>query len=232
MALVDHWPLFGLRVRTPRLELAYVTDELAAALGELALRGVHDPATMPFLVPWTDAPAEALPRNTILHFWSNRVATSPAGWHLALAVRVDGEVVGAAGLTAERFAVTRTFETGSWIGRAFQGRGLGLELRHACLHLGFAGLGAAVATTSAYHDNAASLGVTARLPYEPNGEAMTPRRDGADRLLRFRMTRAAWDAVRRDDIEVDGLAPCLSLLVGSGSGEQGGDRPSVANPPA
>jgi RimJ/RimL family protein N-acetyltransferase len=230
MALVDHWPLFGLRVRTPRLELVSPTDELAAELGELAVQGIHDPATMPFSTPWTDAPADELPRNCVVHYWSNRVSTSPKAWHLSLAVLVDGEPVGAGGLIAEGFAVRRTFETGSWLGRAFQGRGLGVEFRQACLHLGFAGLGAMEATTGAYHDNAASLGVTGRLPYEPNGEVIQPRRDGADRLLQFRMPRANWETIRRDDIAIEGLEPCLSLLLGTDSTPGAGASPPMANP--
>jgi RimJ/RimL family protein N-acetyltransferase len=100
------------------------------------------------------------------------------------------------------------------LGLGFQGRGLGFEFRQACLHLGFAGLDAHVATTGAWHDNAASLAVTAKLPYEPNGEDILVRRDRPDRLLRFRMTRERWESVRRDDITIEGLEPCLPLLVG------------------
>jgi hypothetical protein len=36
----------------------------------------------------------------------------------------------------------REFESGSWLGREHQGRGLGKEMREATLHLGFEGLGA------------------------------------------------------------------------------------------
>ena len=237
MALVDHWPLFGLRVRTPRLELRCPDDEIGWRIGELAAAGVHDPATMPFSFPWTDAPTAEIPRNTLQHYWENRWRMRPDSWHLSLAVLVDGEPVGAGGLLAEHFAERRTFETGSWLGRAFQRRGLGLEFRHACLHLGFAGLDAAVATTGAYHDNAASLGVTGKLPYEPNGEDLQMRRDRADRLLRFRMTRQQWAQVRRDDIEIVGLEPCLPFLIATGHPEDpevpedsaGSHRP-VANP--
>ena len=170
MAIEDHWPFFALRVRTPRLEVRVPDDEIGVQLGELAVRGVHDPASTPFAIPWTDAPADELPRNSLQHYWLCRAQLRPEAWHLSLAALVDGEVVGAGGIAAEEFARRRTFETGSWMGQAFQGRGLGFEFRQACLHLGFAGLGAEVATTGAWHDNAASLGVTAKLPYVPNGE--------------------------------------------------------------
>ena len=235
MGLVDHWPLFGLRVRTPRLEVRCPDDDLAWRLGELAAAGIHDPSTMPFGFPWTDAPVAEIPRNTIVYYWRTRAAIEPSAWHLALAILVDGEPVGAGGLIADDFAVRRTFETGSWLGRAFQRRGLGLEFRHACLHLGFAGLGAAYATTGAFHDNAASLGVTAKLPYEPNGEDIHTRRGVPDRMLRFRMSRSQWETVRRDDIEIAGLEPCLPLLVATDEAKDdsheaaGGDEPA-ANP--
>ena len=52
--LVQHWPFFGLEIRTPRLTLRYVDDERASALMDLAATvGVHDPEVMPFSVPWT-----------------------------------------------------------------------------------------------------------------------------------------------------------------------------------
>jgi RimJ/RimL family protein N-acetyltransferase len=218
MGLVDQWPFFGLRVRTPRMELRSPDDELGCRLGELAAEGIHDPATMPFGIAWTDAPVADLPRNSLQHYWLNRATLGPTSWHLSLVALVDGEVVGAGGLIAERFAERRTFETGSWMGRALQGQGLGFEFRQACLHLGFAGLGAEVATTAAWHDNAASLGVTAKLPYEPNGEDVLLRRERPDRMLKFRMPRAAWESVRRDDIAIDGLEPCLPLLIADGPG--------------
>src|SRR4051812_34872063 len=203
-----HWPLFDLTVRTPRLELRYPDDELALAVAELAIHGVHDPGTMPFLIPWTDAPPGEQERNSLQHFWLTRASWTPATWACPMVVLVDGEVVGAQGMKAENFARTRVFETGSWLGRAFQGRGIGKEMRIAILHLGFAGLGADMARTSAFRDNLPSLGVTRAIGYEPNGESIELRRDTAETQLHFRMTRAQWETRRRDDIEIEGLEPC------------------------
>ena len=213
MALVDQWPLYGIRVRTPRLEVRVPDDELGVQMGELAAKGVHDPALMPFFYPWTDAPPEEIPRNSLQHYWQMRAQLRPERWNLSLCVLVDGEVVGGGGLESENFAVCRGFETGSWLGVVFQGRGLGKELRQACLHLGFAGLGGTVAVTGAFEDNSASLAVTRGLGYEPNGEETVVRRGEAARLLRFRMPRAHWEAnLRRDDIELEGVDACLALL--------------------
>lgn len=60
-----YWPLFDLEVRTPRLTLRYVDDDLAEQLATLAAGGVHDPSFMPFSTPWTDAPPGELERNTV-----------------------------------------------------------------------------------------------------------------------------------------------------------------------
>ncbi|MBA3655396.1 MAG: GNAT family N-acetyltransferase, partial [Actinobacteria bacterium] len=64
-----YWPLFRLRVVTPRLELRYPDDDDIAALAELAAKGVHDPDFMPFQIAWTDVPSPQQERNTLQHFW-------------------------------------------------------------------------------------------------------------------------------------------------------------------
>jgi hypothetical protein len=48
------WPLFDLRVRTPRLEIRFPTDADLYRLNELADLGIHEPSAMPFSIPWTD----------------------------------------------------------------------------------------------------------------------------------------------------------------------------------
>ena len=213
MALVDHWPFFGLRVRTPRLELRYPDDELCFALAELAARGVHDPATMPFSIPWTEAPPDELPRNTMQWYWRGRAELTPAKWDLPFAVVVDGDVVGTQGLVGRDFGARRGVETGSWLGLAHQGRGIGTEMRRAVLHLAFAGFGAEFAETGAWEDNPASLAVTRKLGYEPSGDTIELRKDVPTRMVRFRMARSWWEEnVAADDITIEGVEACLPLL--------------------
>jgi RimJ/RimL family protein N-acetyltransferase len=213
VALVDRWPLFGLRIRTPRVELRYPDDDLCLALAELAARGVHDPAVMPFGFPWTDAPADELPRNSLQFLWRMRAELSAAKWAMDFAVLVDGEVVGAQGVTASDFATRRVVETGSWLGIAHQGRGIGTEMRRAVLHLAFDGLGAAYAESGAWEDNAASLAVTRKLGYEQVGDRIDVRRGEPARMVLNRIERSWWEANRRtDDVVVEGLDPCLPLL--------------------
>lgn len=75
MSMSAIWPLFDLRVSTPRLTLRYVTDELGGQLADLAAAGIHDPATMPFSEPWTDAPPPLLQRNAMQYYWRCRAET-------------------------------------------------------------------------------------------------------------------------------------------------------------
>jgi RimJ/RimL family protein N-acetyltransferase len=208
----DHWPLFGLEVRTPRLTLRYLDDELAAALVDVAARGVHDPATMPFLVPWTDLASPEMEREALRFYWRTRSSVRPEAWTLQFAVLVDGDVVGMCDLSAERFDVLRQFTTGSWLGREHQGRGLGKEFRAAALTLGFDGLGAEFAHTGAWHDNAASRGVTESLGYVETGRRRMMRRGAPDEQVEYRMTKAHWATIRRPDIGIDGIERVRDFL--------------------
>jgi RimJ/RimL family protein N-acetyltransferase len=207
-----HWPLFDLRVRTPRLTLQYADDELAVALADLAARGVHDPATMPFNVPWTDVAPPLQQRNTLQHLWSARAEWRPDAWHCTFAVLVDGVAVGVQGVLATDFSALREASTGSWLGLDHQGKGIGTEMRQAVLHLLFAGLGAEYARSGAFDDNARSLGVSAKLPYEPAGRRRILRRGEPASITDLRMSRDAWSTIRRDDITIEGLAPCLEMF--------------------
>lgn len=200
-----YWPPFDVEVRTPRLTLVAVTDDIAVELAALAARGVHDPSFAPFIIPWTDLEPPELERGVLRFHWRSRAEATPDNWRVSFAVVADGEVVGSTDLVATDFPVLRQFETGSWLGSEHQGRGLGKELRVATLTFGFLGLDAVAATTGAWHDNAPSLGVTRSLGYEPEGSRRVVRRGRPDTLLGFRMSREHFLAnIRRDDIEIAG----------------------------
>ena len=210
-----YWPLFDLRVRTPRIELRPPTDDDLLHLVDLVRQGVHEPEMMPFSTPWTDAPSPDLERSTLKWNWGQRANWTPENWGLGLAVVVrepEPTIVGVQDLFAKDFALTRVAESGSWLGRDHQGQGIGKEMRAAVLHLAFAGLGARWCETYAWEDNASSLGVTDRLGYERNGVEMDLRRGEAHPLQRFRMTREAWAQNRRRDIRIEGLEACLDMF--------------------
>ncbi|MFG2577958.1 GNAT family N-acetyltransferase [Streptomyces malaysiensis] len=207
-----YWPLYGLRLRTPRLELRLPDiprlDELAAAAAD----GVHDPAEMPFSLPWTDAPPEERGRSTFQHVLRTIAEWRPEQWTLSLAVLHEGTVIGRQDLLATDFAVTREAETGSWLGAAHQGKGLGTEMRAAVTHLAFEGLGARSVTSGAMVENGRSLGVSRRLGYRPDGLSVVAVRGEARTLQRLRLGRAAWEEHRTTPVEIAGLEPCRPLF--------------------
>jgi RimJ/RimL family protein N-acetyltransferase len=206
------WPFASLRIRTPVLELRYPDDDDLVTLARLAAEGIHDPATMPFLVPWTRAESLDLERSILQHSWLQRATLSRDDWRLLFAVSHEGGLLGIQGIEAKQFSVRRTVETGSWLVRWAQGRGIGTEMRAAVLHLAFAGLGAEEAHSGSFTDNPASAGVSRRNGYESNGEGVVDREGEPARLQRWVLTRANWESRRRDDITIEGMGACLSLL--------------------
>ena len=210
------WPLFGLTIRTPRMELRYLDDALLERLAELAAGGIHDDDFMPFGVPWSRAEPPKLQRDVLTFHWGQRSRVSEEQWALGFAACVDGEVVGTQEIRGTSFAITRRVDTGSWLGRAHQGTGLGKEMRAAVLHLAFAGLGAEAAHTSAFEDNGPSMGVTRSLGYEPNGWQVDDREGKPVRHLSFVLTRERWAERQRDDITIEGLTDEVRSQLGIG----------------
>ena len=207
------WPLFDLRIRTPRLEVRYADDELCTELALLAARGIHDPEFMPFAMPWSDVASPELERNALQFQWRCRAETTPNHWSVNFATIVDGHVIGTTSLGGDNFPILRQFETGSWLGREFQGKGFGKEMRIASLQLGFAGFFAEFATTGAYADNGPSLGVTNSIGYVEAGRRRVVRRASPAEMIGFQMSRDHWQRhVRRDDIELFGVEAARELL--------------------
>ncbi len=207
----EHWPLFDLAVVTPRLELRYLDDELAMSIVKL-VNDIHDESFMPFSNAFTDLPEPELYHEAMRFYWTSRASTRPKHWRLQFAVIVDDEPIGLCDLFAEHYPALRQFETGSWLVRGRQGHGVGTEMRRAALHLGFEGLGADFATTGAWHDNEPSLAVTRKLGYSEEGRRRALRRDEPDEMIGFRMDRAHHNSIRRDDIELRGVAATRAFL--------------------
>jgi RimJ/RimL family protein N-acetyltransferase len=152
----DLWPLTTLRLQRPRLEFRPPSGRDLADPARLAAAGVDDPQVQPFAVAWADvAPADRA-RSVLQHHWRQLAAWTPEYWGLQLVVVHNGAVVGTQGTSGHDFSVLREVGAGSWLGQAYQRRGLGTEMRAAILHLAFAGLGAEYAISSAAPDGAAS----------------------------------------------------------------------------
>jgi RimJ/RimL family protein N-acetyltransferase len=210
----DWWPLFGLRLVTPRLVLRCPRDDDFPALLDAIDAGIHDPAEMPFTFAWTDAPPHDRRRQSVLHWWRQRTNWSPEDWVLGLAVFLDGQAIGSQVLMAKNFKALREVETGSWLTGAVQGRGLGKEMRAAVLDLAFEGLGAEVARSGAFDANLASAGVSRSLGYRENGQYRAAPRGTPVPATRFELTAAEW----RDRkggvplIRTAGLESCLPMF--------------------
>ncbi|BCJ32831.1 N-acetyltransferase [Actinocatenispora thailandica] len=210
--LTDVWPLFGLVLRTGRIELRLPRDDELAALAELAGRGVHRPDQRPFLTPWTDGSPTDRARRVLRGHWSDLAEWQPASWCLGLGVFRDGEPVGSVTLRGTDFRVVREVTTSSWLGLAHQRQGYGTEARTGLLALAFDHLGARAARTEVFPDNAASCGVSRKLGYQPDGISVDARGDEALVSHRLRLTRAGWLGGEHPPVAVDGLAPCLPLF--------------------
>lgn len=203
--------LTALRVRTPRLELRLATRAELRELAEVAQRGIHPPEEMPFTAAWTDSASSPSFRDDFVAFHENAVASwRPARWTLNLIAFETGRPVGTQALSARSFARTRRVETGSWLGRDRQGRGLGTEMRAAALEVAFGPLGADEASSTAHDGNEASRRVSEKLGYTAAGtETHRPRgeRVRATRLVR---RRDAWRSPV--PVEIEGLGPLLPLF--------------------
>jgi len=212
IALADAWPLFGLRIRSQRLVMRLPTESDLLALMAVARAGIHPEGEMPFGVAWSTAASPAFERGFLQHHWGMWAHWAPEAWALNLLVELDGAPIGSQSVHAQQFSTFRTVDTGSWLGRDFQGRGLGTEMRAAVLAFAFDGLGAEVAESSAFLDNAASNRVSRKLGYEDNGRGRLAPEGIARETQRFRMTVEGWRSRPRPTVAIDGLDACRELF--------------------
>lgn len=217
LSLVDVWPVRGLGVRTPVLELAAPGEEALRALARLAADGIYDPQN--HYLPrtpvggWEDVPSPEAERRFLQYHWAALADWRPERWNLLLAVRSGGEIVGVQEIGAQHFAVTRTVSTGSWLGRRHQGGGLGKAMREAVLHLAFDGLGAERADTAAWVSNAASLGVSRALGYRPNGTTTRSAEGRRVEQVNLTLRRADWRRPSGETV-ITGLSPAAREMLG------------------
>ncbi|MCX2952312.1 GNAT family N-acetyltransferase [Lentzea sp. NEAU-D7] len=208
---MDAWPLRHLVLRTPRLELRPDDDSGLFELVEVAKAGVHDPAEMPFNVPWTDSLADDHGLGMVQFFWGVRAKLAAKDWAICFLVRHEGKVIGVQELGARDFGALREVNTGSWLGKEFQGSGLGTEMRVGVLQFAFDHLGARIARSAAWQGNHASNRVSAKLGYVHDGTiGVAPRGERLEHV-RLRLDEASF--VRPEwNVAVEGLAECVHLI--------------------
>jgi RimJ/RimL family protein N-acetyltransferase len=211
--VLSYAPL-DVRVSTPRIELVGATDERLAQLQDVVRAGkaMADPAPYDDPMSLYEDDPDLRVRKWLQAVWRGRGSVTPDFWRLHMVVLFEGQAVGMQDVIGDRFGTFGTAVTFSWLSSDLRGRGLGSEMRHAALHLAFAGLGATEATTEAFVDNPGSNGVSRSLGYEPDGVAWATRRGEPGLMQRWRITRDGWLARQRTDIELHGVAACREAL--------------------
>lgn len=210
-------PLLALRITAGPVELRGITDDLLGPLADLAT-DIHDPDFMPFSFPWSLTPAPEMPRNVAQYHWGKRASFSPAQWSADFAVFYDSELVGCQGFITRDYLVTRSGETGSWLNRRFQGRGIGTAMRQVICAFVFDHLDAEFITSSAFADNQASLAVSRKTGYTDNGVERCSRMGKAAIMRRIILEPSS--LVRyKHDLTVTGL-PEFRKSIGLDKDEQ------------
>lgn len=203
MTMEKIWPPYGLRVQACDLLFTVLRESDVPEIIDSVRQGLHDPAEMPFLVPWTDAPAHKVPANYMRYLGRVLARQSAGTLDLQLVVRLRGELIGIQALSGDAFPVTRTAETGSWLGQRFQGQGLGTSMRQAACALAFDHLGAKQITSHAFLDNPSSRAVSRKVGYQPNGREWSERRGVVAEQESLLLTPENF--VRGEAIEVAGV---------------------------
>lgn len=205
-----YWPLFDLRLRVGDLLLRPLTE---ADLEPLVRALSPDVELNPDSVIY-DGQSTALGRGTIAHqdYWRSMGNWKACDWRLNFGVWRDDVLIGAQELEAHDFRRLRTVDTASFLDIRVRGAGIGKQMRTAVLALAFEHLDAEYAITSAWHDNAPSLGVSRSLGYTDNGSSQHRRDDGADEMVHLRLTRHGWLARGPHDVLVDCVEPCLPFF--------------------
>ena len=209
-------PLYALRLTTPRLELRLGTTKDLVELGRLAREGIHPPEEMPFEVPWTDRSHEEGFVDSFVDFHETALREwRPQKWSLNLIAFLQGLPIGSQTVGAENFASAREVGTGSWLGQAFQRRGLGTEMRTAVLELAFRELGAQVALSASMFGNEASKRVSEKLGYEITGTSTSAPRREPQQKYDLRIGRENWNPPF--PIEIEGAEASRALFGASES---------------
>jgi RimJ/RimL family protein N-acetyltransferase len=85
-------------------------------------------------------------------------------------------------------------------------------MRAAVLHFAFVALGAEVATSMSFVDNASSIEVSRSNGYKDNGIERLVREGTMAEAIRFRLTRDDWHRQRTVEVHVQGFDRCRPLF--------------------
>ncbi|MGL5406174.1 MAG: GNAT family N-acetyltransferase [Propionibacteriaceae bacterium] len=187
--LSNVFPPFGLSLCCGEVTLSGTTPDHVPDLITAAKEGVYDVDSglpMPFLFDWPSLPDQDL--NMWQHVWSKWGSFSKEQWSLKLSVIVGGRAIGCQDVVNKSsFLVSRSLETGSWLGLKYQGSGIGTRIRQMVAMFCFDHLGAEELTSGYIDGNVKSAGVSRKVGYVDNGFRRLPSDDSyrVERLVRL-----------------------------------------------
>lgn len=203
--------MFDVRLTTAELTLRPLREADLDGLAAILPDDVEqDPGATRF-----DGVAESVSRGIVQFqsYWQAYGTWRVESWRLPLAVFHDGDLIGTQTLEGDDFLRLREVDSASFLVAAMRGRGFGKQMRRPVLALAFEALGAERAITSAWHDNAASLGVSRALGYAPNGESRHVHGERVDRMVHLALSRADWrEQGSGAGVIIEGFEPCRPLF--------------------
>lgn len=201
------WPLHGLWLRTPDVDLGVMTEaDLEPVCDSFPSDVEQDPSATRYVRLDERSNRRAVVAQS---YWRALGTWSADAWALPFVARSrDGDVIGMQWLEGPDFSTHRVVDSASWLVPAVRGRGLGTQMRTAVLELAFRHLGAAAAVSSAVIANAASLGVSRSLGYRETHTSVLEH--SGETLQHVRLERDAWLASGRGaSVRIGGVEPAL-----------------------
>lgn len=212
MDIAEIWPPYACVIRMGEFTLSPVRETDYPELADLARGGVRQTGVNAFLVPWDTGSDVEIARSIAQYQWSIRAAFTIERWSLEFIVRHRGQAIGVQGVSASHYLLTRTVETGSWLGRSLQGFGYGTLMRHALIAAFAEQFGAETFHSGHFAANDASRRVSEKLGYRPNGEK-TITAAGDIPLVEKRVILAACDIPPTPvPLVVEGVAELRAFL--------------------
>lgn len=209
MDLLEVWPLRGIRLLTPDLELRPATEADLPALFDILPDDLEvDPSSTRYA-----GIDEGSNRRVILAqgYWRAMGLWSPSDWVIPFVVRRGNEPIGMQALEGPDYGAERIVDSWSWLERGSRGQGLGKQMRTAILELAFGHLGARAAISSAVLANVSSLGVSRALGYVDTHQSGLAHSN--ETLQHLRLESDAWVASGRGaEVRVEGVAATLPFF--------------------
>lgn len=208
MAPEIKYPPFGLQLSDGDLLLRIAEDSDLLHLCSVRETDIFAP-NCPWVFPWIQQDNVAL--STAQFQWGLRASNSPSNWALSFVAYWGGEFVGSIDMRAVNFKEKSCIETGSYVLRRFQGRGLGKRMRALVATYAFDFLGARELQTTWHPLNSASGGVSRALGYEVTGRTECGEHDRPE--VHARLMPERFEA--RPELSVSGHTPELMAFLGA-----------------